>query len=263
MGLSEQFRLVWYVHTIGQELLAGGFQLFGAVLGSELSRFCRGQEITAFIQGMAAVASDPMPTDILTTGCGVQCLPQIHIFYLLPPTPCLPGVYPFGDSVAEILGICEDIHLARLFQPVQRLQRSGKFHSVVGGSDDSAAELFSYGTVFENGRPATWPGISFACAVCMNDNLFQNVVFIAGPYLTLTHDPPFEPEAEKGKGCDYELGEDYETFYSTLLVVLFDREKKSGKSQRGADCGDGRSHDHETFQGNRQGKHSSFRGCVE
>ena len=118
----------------------------------------------------------PAPLDLVVTGGNqrVKLLPQIDIFYRRlcsrTPAPCFPAVHPFGDAFANIFAVKIKRHMTGLVQCSQRLDDSGHFHAVIGGSQFAAKQFFLGIALNQQGPPTAGSRVSFAGSVCVDDD---------------------------------------------------------------------------------------------
>src|SRR6516164_4307187 len=84
---------------------------------------------------------------------------------LAPPMSSLPFEDPLGHPLEHVLRVTGDLHLARLFERQQALNRSHQFHAVIGRMRVESEELPFYATEPKQAGPAPWPGIAEARAV--------------------------------------------------------------------------------------------------
>ena len=123
------------------------------------------------------MAFEPFPCDLVAASLCVKLPPEVGVLHGLAccgdPSSRLPTVYPIGNSLPEILGICVDAHLAGLLERREPLDPGPDFHAVVCRCRLAAGNLFRVLPVSKYGSPSAWTGISVAPAVCKNDDLFQ------------------------------------------------------------------------------------------
>ncbi len=117
--------------------------------------------------------ANPLPGDAVLSRGQVQGLPEILVFDLFLPSAGLPAVDPTGNAGAQILGIGEELHLARLLQLQERLDGSLQLHSIVGGRERRAAKFLLPPGVLEDGRPSAGAGIPEASTIGMDRNLLH------------------------------------------------------------------------------------------
>src|SRR5690349_5220461 len=120
--------------------------------------------IGALVLGMAGVALDPVPADLVRLQRGVETLPELDILHRLlvggAPAVALPAVDPAGDALPDILAVGVEIDGARLLQRLERGDRRHQFHLVVGGVTLAAVQLFFLVAELQDRAPAAGPGIS-------------------------------------------------------------------------------------------------------
>src|SRR5690606_1153534 len=102
----------------------------------------------------------------------VERLPQILVAHGLavrgPPPVSLPALKPLGDASLHVGGIGVQPHPAWPLQGLERLDRSGQFHAVVGGGVLGARRLPAVPAGAQHRAPAARPGIAPAGAVGTN-----------------------------------------------------------------------------------------------
>src|SRR6476620_10909246 len=87
---------------------------------------------------------------------------------------------PGGDSVAQVLGICVELHFARLFQLAQSLDRSLQLHSVIRCRELTSSKVFANSIVLERRCPTAGARISEASAVSINRHLLHGATILHG-----------------------------------------------------------------------------------
>ena len=71
--------------------------------------------------------------------------PEIGIAHraaLFPPMTPLPFLDPYGDALADVLGVGSDVDLAGLLEGEQALDGRHQLHAIVGGAGVEAEEFF-------------------------------------------------------------------------------------------------------------------------
>lgn len=127
------------------------------------------EHVGAFVLRMAVVRLHPLPVDRVRRRRRQKRLPQIGVLhgFLVGGAPAvpLPAVHPLGDAVPQVDRIGRQRHRARLRQCLQRLDRGGQLHAVVGGQRLAAPKLafLPFGT--QQRAPSAGAGIALAGAV--------------------------------------------------------------------------------------------------
>ena len=83
---------------------------FYGVAGLEIGRHAfAGELVGGLVAGIARVALDPVPFDIVSGGDFVQALPEVGVLHRFlvggPPAVPLPAVDPQGDTVTNNCGL--------------------------------------------------------------------------------------------------------------------------------------------------------------
>lgn len=136
-----------------------------------------GERIGSLVTGVAGMAFDPVPINLMWQACAIQSLPQINIFnWLLAggfPAAQFPACQPFEYAGAHVHRVGVERHGTGLFQGFERHDRSHHFHAVVGGGWLAAAELADAAAKDHFCAPAAGAWVTTAGTVGMYQNLFQ------------------------------------------------------------------------------------------
>jgi hypothetical protein len=114
-----------------------------------------------------------MPFNSMLARDFIQLQPQVFVLDLVLPTTRFPRVDPACDSLAQVFGICVELHFARLFQLSQSFDRGLQLHAVIRCRELTSRELFSNSAVLEPCRPTAGAWISEASAVCVDSHFLQ------------------------------------------------------------------------------------------
>ena len=130
------------------------------------------QPVGPLVEGMPGVPLEPVPGHVVRLGQPVEHAPQVLVLDRLPvagaPATAHPAVYPLGDTLAQVLGVGVEIHLAAAEQPFQQCQgrcRGVKFHAVVGSGRVIAAEHPFPVTPADDRAPAAGARVGVTAAV--------------------------------------------------------------------------------------------------
>src|SRR5581483_10866892 len=86
------------------------------------------------------------------------------------PAVALPAMNPLRDSILEIVRIGVNLDGAGTVQRLERADRRGELHAVVGGDRLAAGELLAPAIEFEDRSPPAGPRVSRTGAVGVNDD---------------------------------------------------------------------------------------------
>lgn len=133
-----------------------------------------GELVGYLIVGVAGMAFDPFPCDLVGFDRRQQFLPQIGIGnrFLgsgLPPI-FLPAIDPFGDAIADIDAVGGKRHITRFGERVEGLNRRFHFHAVVGAVRFAAGKALFVATKAQDRAPTARAGIALARAIGCNDH---------------------------------------------------------------------------------------------
>ena len=142
------------------------------MLAADVHDFGPGELIAPFIVGMSRMAFKPLPGDPVPGGLFVKLSPQIIVFHRLPinrpPVVGSPARQPFGDALAQVLGIGEEDDFALLLERCQGRNGCLELHPVVGGDRFAPGQFADMIPVAKQGGPSARPGISLTATVGMN-----------------------------------------------------------------------------------------------
>src|SRR5215204_4260279 len=128
-----------------------------------------GEGVDTMVERIVGVAADPVEGHLVAAARGVEGAPEVLVLDRLPvgglPAPRLPALDPRGDAEPDVLRVGVEIDGARARQRLERLDRGGELHAVVGGQRLAAGELLLAAFEQEQRRPAARPRIPRAGAV--------------------------------------------------------------------------------------------------
>src|SRR5690606_24156759 len=133
------------------------------------------EAIDALVAGIAAVALDPAPIDAMPRAGRVQPLPQVLVLDRVAaggaPVAAQPVRQPQRDALAHVLRVGVQHDRAAFGERLQRHDRGGQFHAVVGGERFAAGDLLLASAEAQQRGPAARAGIAQAGAVGMDLDL--------------------------------------------------------------------------------------------
>ena len=94
-----------------------------------------------------------------------QILVDDRLFFRCHPAAALPIDDPGGNAVLHVVGVGDNLDLARLFQGREALNGGGEFHAIVGRVGLRAVLFFNEILVSEDAGPAALAGVAEAGAV--------------------------------------------------------------------------------------------------
>ena len=131
-----------------------------------------GQSVTPFVLRVPCVPLDPMEGDSMTADQSIELVPEVLILHrqetlstLSLPVVLLPGGKPFGHSPLQIRGVGEQIHNGWFLQYLERFNRRGKFHPVVGCLAFATRDFLAMRATDENCSPAPRSRVPAAGAI--------------------------------------------------------------------------------------------------
>src|SRR5215207_8071672 len=128
-----------------------------------------GEGVDTMVERIVGVAADPVEGHLVAAARGVEGAPEVLVLDRLPvgglPAPRLPALDPRGDAEPDVLRVGVEIDGARARQRLERLDRGGELHAVVGGQRLAAGELLLAALEQEQRGPAARPRIPRAGAV--------------------------------------------------------------------------------------------------
>lgn len=138
-----------------------------------------GEGVAAFVFGVAGVAFDPEPGDVVGLGREVESFPEVSVLEVLVvgarPVARLPSAEPaFGHGVDEVAGVGGEGDFAGGGECLEAGDGGEEFHAVVGGARESAGEFASFSVEDEEGAEAAGAGVSFGGAVGVDGDSFQD-----------------------------------------------------------------------------------------
>lgn len=168
---SQQFALGVEAGLFVEEGGVGG-EVWGAGGGV-------GEGVAAFVFGVAGVAFDPAPGDVVGGGGGVEALPEVGVLegqvVGAGPAAGLPSAEPaFGHGIDEVAGVGVEGDLAGGGEGLEAGDGGEEFHAVVGGAGEAAGERAGLAVVDEEGAVAAGAGVSLGGAVGVDGDVFQN-----------------------------------------------------------------------------------------
>ena len=136
---------------------------------------CRARQLVGLlIAGIARMAAHPEPFDFMSGGERIEAAPQILILHRFlgggAPAIALPAMHPARNTVADIGRIGEYPHAAAAFQRLQRHDRRGQFHAVIGRGHIAAGKRFLGITGAQHNAPAPWARIAATGPVGIGDH---------------------------------------------------------------------------------------------
>jgi len=136
-----------------------------------------GENIATFILGMAGVAFEPVPGDVVVGGEFVEGDPQIFVLDrgLSEGAPVLtfPERNALGDAGFDVFGIGVEGDVATFAEGAESFDGAGEFHAVVRRGGFAAANLLALLAVFEDGGPSTRAWITGAGAIGVDGDEFH------------------------------------------------------------------------------------------
>jgi peroxiredoxin len=119
--------------------------------------------------GVAGMAFDPAPFDVVRFGRRQQRLPQIDVLdrFLVGgfPAAALPAMHPFGDAVAHVDAVGPQPHAGGPFERLERFDRRRQFHAVVGRRVFAARQFLFDPAKAQQRAPTAGTRIAAASAV--------------------------------------------------------------------------------------------------
>jgi len=113
----------------------------------------------------------------------VQGLPQLHVFYRLlgrcAPALGFPAVDPFGDALAHVFAVQEQGDLARPLEGFEPLNHGCELHAVVGGAQLATKKFVHMLARLQQNAPAARAWVAFAGAIGVDNNVIQEMSFVA------------------------------------------------------------------------------------
>ncbi len=159
------------------QLGKGGFQLGFGEGGFDFGDGFVGEEVAAFVAGVASVAFDPLPLHFVLCYGEVKGAPEVGVFDGLfgfgPPAVSFPTGQPTGDAAFQVGGVGEEFDVARFFEGAEGFDGGLKLHAVVGGGRFTTAEFAHVRAVCKGRRPAAGARIAVATAVGVDDDFFH------------------------------------------------------------------------------------------
>lgn len=135
-----------------------------------------GEFVAALVFGVAGVAFDPLPDDLVTADGVVEGAPEVGIFHGLFgggfPLVAFPAEEPLGDAVADVLGVGVQGDGAGFGEELEGLDGGAQFHAVVGGGGFAPVDFLAVFAVEEDCGPSADAGIAVAAAVGVDDDLW-------------------------------------------------------------------------------------------
>lgn len=121
------------------------------------------------------MAFDPLEGHSMSPCQHIQLPPKVFILHReqsLPRSPfpavCLPFSNPLGDALLDVLGICEQLDIARSLQLSECSNGSHEFHSIVGGGGIAARDFLAQSSADEDGSPTAGSRIAATSSVSIN-----------------------------------------------------------------------------------------------
>src|SRR5471030_1649954 len=143
--------------------------------GFDLFQSSSGETVGAFIEFVAGVALDPAPVDLVAQPRLIQPPPEVLVLDRAlahgAPAARLPKGQPLGDAALHVLAVRVQLDLARTFERVQRLDRGGELHAVVGGGALAAPDFPLVRAEHQHGAPAARSRIPATGAVGVDQHL--------------------------------------------------------------------------------------------
>src|SRR6185437_15178898 len=107
---------------------------------------------------------DPAPLDGVALAGRVEAPPQVLVLDRFSrrgaPAVPLPAGDPLGDAAAQILRVRVQDDLGGAVQGLERLNRRGELHAVVGGERFAPSQLLFMDPVAQDGAPAAGAGVA-------------------------------------------------------------------------------------------------------
>src|SRR5581483_8476086 len=137
-----------------------------------------GQAVRRLVAGVAGMALDPAPVDLVARGRRVQPLPQVLVLHRFlvggAPAAGLPARQPFVEALLDVDRVGVERHRAGLAQRLQGGDRRHHLHAVVGGERFAATEFFLVAVPLQQGAPAAGARIAAAGAVGIDGDSLQD-----------------------------------------------------------------------------------------
>ena len=118
------------------------------------------------------MAFDPTPIHAMQIAQRVQALPQVGVFHGFVigrfPSAFFPVVDPLGDTLAHVLAVGVNLHLATAFERCQGFNHCRELHAVVGGVHLTTKEFYLFAFAGQPGPPAAPPRVAFARPIGVN-----------------------------------------------------------------------------------------------
>ena len=131
------------------------------------------------------MAFDPSPLDLVsrTRHHMVEGLPKFDVFNRLlgrcAPALGFPAMDPFGDAFANIFAVEEQGDLTWALEGLEPLDHSSELHAVVGGAQLAAKKFVHMLARLQQNAPAAGAWVAFAGAIGVNNNVVQEMSFVA------------------------------------------------------------------------------------
>lgn len=134
--------------------------------------------VAAFVEGVAGVAFDPFPIDLVDCDGGVEALPEVFVedgfFVGFFPAAFFPAVEPvLGEGVDEVFGVGVDGDVTGFGEEFEGADGGHEFHAIVGGMIVGSVDLLAEFVEKENGSEASGPGVSAGAAIGINVDGFH------------------------------------------------------------------------------------------
>src|SRR5699024_5779228 len=134
-----------------------------------------GQRIRGFVAGVAAVALDPVPVDVVARAGRIQTLPQVGVLDRLSggrfPAIALPAGQPLRHALAQVIGIGMQFHVAGTLERIEGLDGGGQLHPIVGGQRLAAMQLTHVVATTKQCAPTARPGIAATGTIGINNHV--------------------------------------------------------------------------------------------
>ena len=142
-----------------------------------------GELVAALILEVVVVAFYPFEVDFVLAVYFEEAHPEVGVLFS-GESFFLPAEYPaFLDSIDDVFGVGddEDGHVWG-FELFESDDDAEEFHAVVGGVAEAFVKFFSVGCSdeFHDYAVATWTGVSFGSAVCIDVDLVGHLIMNYG-----------------------------------------------------------------------------------